>query len=216
MDTKGFRFYVSLMTTGTDWPALYRANVEAVTGLARDLSNEQLSTRVPATPDWDVHDLLAHLAGGAADLVHDRMDGAPGPEWTQSHVTSRSARTAAELAQELHDNADGVAAKIAETDRPVMVWDLVVHHADLHEALELGAMPEELWAPVLEAAAAMRLGGNGSQVRSATSGYELFRALFSRRSRGQLAGWDVPGYDGDRLAELGIFGAREDDQPVPA
>ena len=216
VDTRGFRFYVALMTTGTDWPALYRANVEALAGLAGDLSNEQLSTRVPATPDWDVHDLLSHMAGGAADLVHDRMDGAPSSEWTASHVTQRSARSAAELAQELRDNANDVAAKVAETERPVIVWDLVVHHADLHEALGLGAMPEELWAPVLEAAAAMRLGEESGQVRSATSGYELFRALFSRRSRGQLAGWDVPGYDGDRLADLGIFGAREDDQPVPA
>lgn len=200
----------------TDWPALYRANVEAVAGLAGDLTTAQLSARVPATPDWDVHDLLSHMAGGASDLVHDRMDGAPSSEWTEAHVTERSARTAAELAQELRDNADGVAAKVAETERPVIVWDLVVHHADLHEALELGPLPEELWKPVLEAAAAMRLGEDSDQVRSATNGYELFRALFSRRSRGQLAGWDVPGYDGDRLAELGIFGAREDDQPVPA
>ena len=216
MDTKRFRSYVSLMTPDTDWPALYRANVEAVTGLAADLSNEQLSARVPATPDWDVHDLLSHMAGGAADLVHDRMDDAPSTEWTERHVTSRSARTAAELAQELRDNAEGVATKVAETDRPAIVWDLVVHHADLHEALGLGAMPADLWAPVLEAAAAMRLGEDTDQVRSAAADYELFRALFSRRSRGQLAGWDVPGYDGDRLAELGIFGPREDDQPVPA
>ena len=200
----------------TDWAALYRANVEAVAQLAGDLSSEQTSARVPATPDWDVHDLLSHMAGGAADLVHDRMDGAPSPEWTQKHVTERSARSPRDLAQELRDNAEGVAAKLADVERPAIVWDLVVHHADLHEALGLGAMPESLWAPVLEAVASMRLGEDAAQVQSAAPSYELFRALFSRRSRGQLAGWDVPGYDGDRLAELGIFGAREDDQPLPA
>jgi uncharacterized protein (TIGR03083 family) len=200
----------------TDWAALYRANVEAVAGLAGDLSNEQLSARVPATPDWDVHDVLSHMAGGASDLVHDRMEGAPSPEWTQAHVTERSARSPKDLAQELRDHADGVAAKLADAERPAIVWDLVVHHADLHEALGLGAMPEDLWLPVFEAVASMRLAEDAEQVRAAAPSYELFRALFSRRSRGQLAGWDVPGYDGERLAELGIFGAREDDQPVPA
>ena len=200
----------------TEWGALYRANVEAVAGLADDLSNEQLSARVPATPDWDVHDVLAHMAGGASDLVHDRMDGAPSPQWTERHVTERSARSAEELAAELRSNAAAVAAMLADAERPAIVWDLAVHHADLHEALDLGAMPEELWRPVLEAAVAMRLGPDASQVRGAAPDYELFRALFSRRSRGQLAGWDVPGYDGDRLAELGIFGSRDDDQPVPA
>jgi hypothetical protein len=156
------------------------------------------------------------MAGGASDLVHDRMDGAPSPEWTQHHVTERSARSPNDLAQELRDNADAVAAKLADAERPAIVWDLVVHHADLHEALQLGAMPEDLWLPVFEAVASMRLAEDAEQVRAAAPSYELFRALFSRRSRGQLAGWDVPGYDGDRLAELGIFGAREDDQPVPA
>ncbi len=206
--------YVACMST--DWAGLYRANVEAVTGLASDLSNEQLSARVPATPDWNVHDVLSHMAGGASDLAHDRMDGAPSSEWTQRHVSERSARSPQELAQELRDHADAVAAKLADAERPAIVWDIAVHHADLHEALDLGEMPESLWLPVLEAVAAMRLGEDADEVRSTAPSYELFRALFSRRSRGQLAGWDVPGYDGDRLAGLGIFGVREDDQPVPA
>lgn len=199
----------------SQWADVYRANVEAVAALAADLSNEQLSARVPATPDWDVHDLLSHMAGGAADLVHDRMERAPSAEWTGTHVSERSARTAAELAEELQTHAEGVVARIGDADRPAIVWDLVVHHADLHEALGLGAMPEPLWAPVLEAVARVRLGADAERVRSAAPDYELFRALFSRRSRGQLAGWDVPGYDEQGLSELGIFGPREDDQPVP-
>ena len=99
---------------------------------------------------------------------------------------------------------------------PAIVWDIAVHHADLHEALGLGVMPEELWRPVLDAVLALRLGDEADGVRTGASDYELFRALFSRRSRSQLGGWEIPGYDADRLAGLGIFGPREDDQPVPA
>jgi len=53
----------------TNWGEVYRANIDAVTGLAEGLSTEELSTRVPATPDWTVHDVLAHLAGSPADAL---------------------------------------------------------------------------------------------------------------------------------------------------
>ena len=44
--------------------------------------------------------------------------------------------------------------------------------------------------------------------------YELFRAIFSRRSRRQMQAWGLP-LSPDQLDELCIFGPREDDQPVP-
>ena len=49
--------------TGADWGATYRANVEAVSALAGGLTTEETAQRVPATPDWTVHVVLAHLAG---------------------------------------------------------------------------------------------------------------------------------------------------------
>ena len=42
--------------------------------------------------------------------------------------------------------------------------------------------------------------------------YELFRTLFSRRSRSQIASWAGDALDPD---EICVFGARDDDQPVP-
>jgi hypothetical protein len=50
---------------------------------------------------------------------------------------------------------------------------------------------------------------------AAVDDYELFRALFSRRSRGQVRGWSGELSD-EAIDQLGLFGAREDDQPVPA
>jgi uncharacterized protein (TIGR03083 family) len=196
----------------TDWGALYRDNVAAVSALAGDLTAEQLATPVPGTPAWTVHDVLAHLAGGASDAVTGRMDGAPSPEWTSRHVNERHQLPVAELVEELRTHQDAVAESAAESTRPAIVWDIAVHHADLHEALGLGQLPGPLWEPVLAAVAPMKFGTAG--VPEEVDPYELFRAIFSRRSRTQMQAWGLP-LAAEQLDELCIFGPREDDQPVP-
>jgi uncharacterized protein (TIGR03083 family) len=201
----------------TDWGAVYRANIDAVTALAESLSTEQLSRQVPATPDWTVHDVLAHLAGGPADALSGRMDGAPGPDWTERHVAERAAHTTADLVAEVRGSVDAlVGALVGSLDGnhgPAIVWNASVHHADLHETLGLGVPPEAMWRPVLEAIAPRMLGSNAAAVAH-VPGYELFRAIFSRRSRSQMAGWGTS-LDPEWLDGLYIFGLRDDDQPVP-
>ncbi|KQW47698.1 hypothetical protein ASC77_14815 [Nocardioides sp. Root1257] len=196
----------------TDWGDLYRANVDAVSRLAGDLDDAALTTTVPASPDWTVHEVLAHLAGGPADAIAGRMDGAPGPAWTEAHVAPRRGRPVDELTGEMRANLDAVAASTVDNPRPAIVWDVAVHHADLHEALGLGVLPEPMWAPVLAAVAPMKFGTAG--VPEDLDDYELFRALFSRRSRTQMQSWGLP-LSADQLDDLCIFGPREDDQPVP-
>jgi hypothetical protein len=46
--------------------------------------------------------------------------------------------------------------------------------------------------------------------------YELFRGLLSRRSRAQMRAWDWAGNPEPYLSSLPAFGARDDDQPIPA
>lgn len=196
----------------TDWGALYRDHVAAVSALAGGLSEEQLAQVVPGTPAWTVHDVLAHLAGGPSDAVTGRMEGAPGPEWTARHVAERSGIPAPDLVAELQSHQDAVAASTVDNPRPAVVWDIAVHHADLHEALGRGVLPEPMWAPVLEGVAPLRFGSAG--VPEEVERYELFRALFSRRSRTQMQAWGLP-LSAAQLDELCIFGPREDDQPLP-
>ncbi|HET8662905.1 MAG TPA: maleylpyruvate isomerase family mycothiol-dependent enzyme [Nocardioides sp.] len=200
------------MTQGTDWAALYRANIDAVTSLAEDLSEAELATRVPATPEWTVREVLAHLAGSPADALSGRMDGAPGPEWTARHVAERSGADRDALVADIRSSADGVVAAIEGSDRPALVWNAAVHHADLAEALGRPIPAEAMWHPVVEA---MRpsLGENAAAFEG-ISDYELFRALFSRRSRAQIAAWGT-GADQETIDGLGIFGPRDDDQPLP-
>jgi uncharacterized protein (TIGR03083 family) len=195
----------------TDWGDLYRANVEAVSALARGLTPEEEATPVPGCPEWTVHDVLAHLAGGPTDALSGRMDGAPGPAWTAHHVGERSARTVEELVAELEGSADAVTVSLEGNDRPALVWNLAVHHADLHEALGKPAPAERYWRPVLEGIAPRALGEHADAFAGVPD-YELFRALFSRRSQAQMAAWDTR-LDQETLDAICIFGPRDDDQP---
>jgi uncharacterized protein (TIGR03083 family) len=193
----------------TDWGALYKEHVTDISALAGDLTEEQLATTVPATPAWTVHQVLAHLAGGASDALTGRMDGAPGPEWTSRHVTERSALPVADLTDELRSQQDAVAESAVDNPRPALVWNIAVHHADLHEALGLPRMPDRLWLPITEA-----LLPRAPELADRVPAYELFRGFFSRRSRAQMQAWGTD-LSAEELDELCIFGPREDDQPVP-
>jgi len=209
----------------TDWGAFYADHVAGVTSLALDLDEDALGIHVPATPAWTVMDVLRHLAGGAADHVTGRLDGAPSPEWTARHVSERVGLTVGDLADELRENAEAIGHLVADDPRPSVVWDIAVHHADLREALGLAPLAQPLWLPVLDEAAGFMLGEAPVTVRAGdrtygaggpevdVAPYELFRGLFSRRSRGQIAAW-AGGLLG--AEQLCIFGPREDDQPLPA
>jgi hypothetical protein len=195
----------------TDWGALYRENVAAVSALAGGLTEEQLATTVPGTPAWNVREVLAHLAGGASDAVTGRMENAPSPEWTARHVGERRGIPVADLVAELGSHQDAVAQSVDGNPRPALVWDVAVHHADLHEALGLGTLAEPLWLPIVDA-----LGPRiAPELVGTVPPYELFRALFSRRSRAQVRSWD-DALSAEQVDAIGIFGPRDDDQPVPA
>jgi uncharacterized protein (TIGR03083 family) len=199
----------------TDWAAVYGASLDGVEALVARLGPADPARGVPATPGWTVHQVLAHLAGGASDGASGRMDGAPGPEWSARHVAERAGRSPAELVAELRATEPVIAAGLRGAERPALVWDKVVHLADLHEALGLGRPDPSTWQPV---AAAMRgrvahLLGVDAVDEEVLDDYGLVRVAFSRRSQRQLAAL-LPAVDPRRLATVGVFGPREDDQPV--
>jgi hypothetical protein len=194
----------------TDFAALYREHVADVSAMADDLTEEQLAVVVPATPEWTVRQVFCHMAGGASDQLTDRMDGAPSPVWTARHVGERDALPVADVIAELNANQDSVADSLEGNQFPAATFDISVHHADLHEALGKPRLADHLWLPVLDA---MRPRLDPA-LFAAPSPYEVYRGLFSRRSRSQMQGWGT-GLSDEALDELTIFGPREDDQPVP-
>ncbi|MGC4109957.1 MAG: maleylpyruvate isomerase N-terminal domain-containing protein [Nocardioides sp.] len=196
----------------TDWAEVYRANVDAVTALASGADAETLAHPVPATPVWTVREVLAHLAGSPADVLSGRMDGAPGADWTARHVAERATLSVDDLLAEIRSHVDPVVATLEGSDRPALVWNLAVHHADLHEALGKGAPPAAMWQPVVEAMDPSL--GEHAAAFAGVSDYERFRMFFSRRSRAQTAAWGT-GLDQDTLDGFALFGPRDDDQPIP-
>jgi len=219
--------------------ATYRQARARMTHLFGSLAAEQVQQLVPATPAWTVHDVLAHLTGGAVDAVGDRLDGAPSAEWSQRHVDERRHRTIGELLDEWDEIAPAIESMLTDDMmlRPNIVADTVCHECDLREALGLAPLDRVYWQPFLDVMMGHlrhRLRGDatviirdqhGEQWMCGTGepttllradGYELLRAAYSRRSQRQIASWNwTPAPSEALIRRIGFFGPRLDDQPVP-
>jgi len=208
-----------------------------LTRLVGALTGEQLRTPVPATSAWTVHELVAHLVGGAADTASGRLDGAPGDEWSARHVAERRQRPMGELLAEWELVGPTVELSLTGDVRgPNLAADIICHEGDLHEALGLPRPDRHHWQPVLEAMMGLlgrrlrqpgtlvirdeqdqewRFGEGDPHTLLSADGYELLRGTFSRRSQRQIAGWNWTPTLAVRIHRFGAFGPREDDQPIP-
>lgn len=217
----------------------YRLARRRIADLALSLSADQLTIPMSATPGWTVHDLLAHLVGGAADVTIGRLDDAGSDEWSQRHVQERRTRSIDELVTEWDHVGPTVETTLTDPTftGPNLAADAICHEADLHETLGLGRVEREHWQPFLDtmmrlmqrraqaSTGLLILDENGGQWRCGAGepsfvlradGYELLRGAYSRRSRRQIAAWDWTPTPTPQLVErFGHFGSRDDDQPVP-
>jgi uncharacterized protein (TIGR03083 family) len=219
------------------YDTIYRGARERVRAIARTLTSDQLRVRVSATPKWTVHELIAHVVGVASDATSGRMDGAISEAWTERHVAERRDRELSDLLAEWESLAPAADAQLARTTRvPNMAYDLACHEGDLREALGLPRLERSAWEPLLDGfanALGNQIGQPRLEIRDETgsiwtfgsgepktvlrlAGYEIVRAVFSRRSQRQIAGWDWDPAPCGNLANVGVFGPREDDQPIPS
>jgi uncharacterized protein (TIGR03083 family) len=170
--------------------------------------------RVPATPSWNVHDVIAHVSGIAADGTSGNMAGAPGEEWTAAQVARGAGKSIAELLAEWDATGPlmaGFLSSPAGAAAGAAVMDIHTHEADLRHALGLPvAVPAEFLAWAGEA---MRAGfaeqcttAGLAPVEITASDFEWFRGRLGRRTEAEVAayGWsaDPAGY----LDEFFIFG----------
>lgn len=216
--------------------AIYRDARTRVAALARGLSDAELATTVPGTPEWTVRDVLTHLVGVSADSAAGNLEGAPGPSWTAPQVANRRGVPLEEVLAEWDEVGPSVQAALAARRMPPNIaHDLLTHEADVHEALGRGRPDPAGWDPAVrwlarQVAKGIRgpgtlvlhvdgeswRGGEGEPVTELRAeGYELYRGLLSRRSRAQMRAWDWSGDPERYLSTLPTFGPREDDQPLP-
>src|SRR4051794_9796354 len=83
-----------------DFPEMYAACRGRVVDLVVTLPATDLERPVPGTPGWTVQDVVAHLAGVAADVVAGNAEGAGSPAWTANQVAERRGRPITDVAEE--------------------------------------------------------------------------------------------------------------------
>ncbi len=191
----------------------WRAAMERVIDLVRDAGDAGLAVTVPACPGWTAHDLVAHMVGLGADVLRGHEPDDHDAAWTQAHVDDRAGAGAADLVAEWEALADDLERYVAQrAARPLL--DAVIHEQDLRGALAAPGARDTDGVRLAREALARRLGnavsdrppvvleaddwtwrsGEGEPgVVLAADGFELFRALTSRRTADQLRTWVVSG-----------------------
>jgi uncharacterized protein (TIGR03083 family) len=187
---------------------LYRASRERVTAAVGGLSAEDLDRQVPACPHWSVHNLISHLTGVAVDFVAGNVAGAPLPPWTAVQVEVRRNLPIDAVLSEWALAGPALERLVVSgtTSHPLICdpWvDAGTHEADLHGAIGSGRPPIELWLAILDwmldstgprtvitPDGTYSTGPDGPATVARTSSYELFRAIFGRRSATQILDWE--------------------------
>ncbi len=204
------------------WQAAY----ERVRALVAEADPEALEARVPACPGWTGRELLAHMVGLGADVVGGDEPDDHNEAWTQAQVDARADRSPAELLDEWSATAPRLVEWMrAHGTRPLN--DVIIHEQDLRGALGRPGGRDGRGSAMVRQVMAGRIGAKvedlpplalvatdedwswcsrgpleDAAVRLEASGFDLARALVSRRTPKQLASWTVIG---DVSAYLAAF-----------
>lgn len=110
-----------------------------ITSLVGGLDAAALATRVPGCPEWDVRELVSHLAALPDDLLDGKADDAGSDGWTARQVQERQGVGVPDLIQEWAQGGDRLAPQLDGWGyggwRPV--YDAAIHEDDIREALGL-------------------------------------------------------------------------------
>ncbi len=195
----------------------YREVAERITALVGDAPST-LDERVPACPAWTVRHVMAHLAGLAEDWVAGRLGEYGSDEWAQAQVDRFAGRPIADViaawTAAIARFGSLPPSPIGGTAAMWAFGDAVVHEADLRPVVAPGTrIPDDALAMGLKTAIARwraELGAAGvppldivatdlrtwrvgdadaPAERVEATAYDLFRALFGRRSRSQAEAW---------------------------
>jgi uncharacterized protein (TIGR03083 family) len=206
-----------------DYAPAYADLRARVTGLVRGRTDAELERTPPATPEWRVRDVVAHLVGVCDDVGSGNMAGVATDEWTEAQVAARRARPFDEVLAEWDERAPNVEELMRSM--PIDAWGQMLADAATHEQDIRGALEERGGrdAPALvigfewgmhtlgqrldhDGTGALRIeheGGTttvGSGEPATTlraNRFEVARAMAGRRSESQMHAyeWDGPFVD---------------------
>ena len=178
-----------------DLGATYRSARERITAL---VAAAEESIAVPATPEWNLHDVIAHLAGIVEDVRTGNMQGVTTDPWTAAQVERGRTKSVQQLLAEWSDGAsaiEGFLSSPAGASASRAVYDIHTHEADLCHAL---GVPAPLPADVVDWIAAELMAGFHAAVAAAelppvvlrTSPFEVLRGRLGRRTEAEVCGYD--------------------------
>ena len=199
-----------------------------LTELTLSLDPPRAQVRVPACPQWSVHDVLAHVAGVVDDALAGRLDGVATDPWTDAQVQARRAMPTARVVAEWNEKAPAFEELLDPIGAPgrQAVADVVTHEHDVRAALGLpGARDSDAvrigfefvadamvgfaggqgLSFAVEPASGPRIGDAGAGTVVRGEPFELLRAMTGRRSVAQLSSLDIDG-DVERLLPCFTFG----------
>lgn len=209
-----------------DQGTVYRGVRLRIMALVRDLPEQTLDGLAPATPEWRVRDVVAHLAGGTADIVAGNLADVASDEWTSAQVEARRDTRIGDVLDEWARCSAIVEPMIADFDplmRAMLLTDAVTHEHDLRGALGvpgeresdaiayafrgvaggIGRQRGETGAlRILHEAGETVVGAGEPTATVQTTRFEVVRAGVGRRSYDQIAAWD---WEGDARRETVVL-----------
>lgn len=132
----------------------YQAAMSRTVALFTDVDP---ATTVPATPEWQADQVLAHLVGLAADLVAGNVENYADEAWTAAQVEARRGRGVEELVAEWTDLLAPLIGRLGDPGADgwdeffvqLPVVDLLAHEHDLREAIgRTGFSDPSVWPTV--------------------------------------------------------------------
>jgi uncharacterized protein (TIGR03083 family) len=209
----------------------YAALRVRVTDLVRDLDPAVLDRPAPATPEWRVRDVMAHMAGVADDVVNGRMEGITSDAWTGAQVDRRRELSLDDVIADWEQWSAGFETMLETGPMEITgqaLFDAVTHEHDIRQAVgRPGARDSEAFDQGWEWFVAVRgargapairfvtergdeiAGAGEPQVTVRAGRFELVRATTGRRTRAEIEayGWD-PEPDAPMLLAAPFFTIR--------
>jgi uncharacterized protein (TIGR03083 family) len=216
----------------------YGACRERLSRLVLDIDEAQAATPVPATPEWTVHDVIAHQVGVVTDVNNGNLDGMGSDPWTAAQVASRRDVPMAKLIAEWEDGAPQFEAGLTVLGGPLAalaVADVWNHEQDIRGTLRIeggrdpvaehlsiagycgmktGAVAEAGLAPLrLRAGVDEWVVGDGTpETTVIAEPYELARFICFRRTADQVRAYM---WDGDPEPYVALFTGDGPSEPLP-
>ena len=129
-------------TEPAECAAAYRELRARVCELVRAADPAALDALAPATPEWRVRDILAHVSGVNTDIMNGNLDGVASDAWTDAQVATRRDWTIDALLDEWQTNGSAV-----EANAPILgaaAGLLTAANGDVLVVANLGSAPAAL------------------------------------------------------------------------